>query len=123
VSFYTYAWLATVSPSVPRLLMPMHALFLNDAIYNEVLGDFAEGTRQHWRELLASGVGRLYHLQDNTMRRNSAVPPLMCAVGLALVQRLEEMKLIVPLDRLDAAEMLESHEQQLVLSVLRYPDA
>jgi hypothetical protein len=99
----------------------MHALFLDDAIYNEVLGDFAEGTRQHWYELLASGVGRLYNLQDNTMRRNLAVPSLMCAVGLALVSRLQEMNLVVPIEHRYDLELLESHEQQLVLAMLGSP--
>lgn len=121
VSYYSYAWLATVSPSIPRLLFPMHALFLDDLIYSEVLDDFAQGTRDNWRELLASGTNRLYHLQDNTMRRNSNAHPLMCAVAQALVQRLEEMKLIVPIEHNFDLALLESHEQQLVLAMLGKP--
>lgn len=115
---YAHRWLATVSPSVPRLLMPMHALFIDDAIYQEVLGDFAEGTLEVWFELLASGTERLYHLEDYSMRRNRTVPPLLCAVALALVLRLQEMRLVVPIASRSALDDLEPHDQQVVRAAL-----
>jgi hypothetical protein len=123
LAYYTYAWMATVSPSVPRLLLPMHALFLDMLIYDEALGQFTEQTRNNWYALVDSGVGRLYYLQDNTMRRNSAVHPLMCAVATALVQRLLEMKLVVPVAHRDHLDLLESHEQQLVRAALGYDES
>jgi len=116
---YTYAWLAAVSPAVPCLLFPMHALFLDSVVYSEYMGQFTQQTREDWGRLLGSGVGRLYHLQDYTMRRNLEVPKLLCAVGLGLVERLNDMRLVVPVEGADAAEMQESEEQQLVLAALR----
>ncbi len=118
---YTYAWLAAVSPAAPRLLFPMHALYLDSVVYSQYMGQFTKQTREDWARLLASGVGRLYHLQDYTMRRNLEVSKLLCAVGTGLVERLNEMRLIVPVEGADAAEMHESHEQQLVLAALRRP--
>lgn len=122
-SFYSYAWMATVSPSVPRLLLPMHALFLDMLIYDEVLGQFTQQTRNNWYALIDSGAGRLYYLQDNTMRRNSAAHPLVCAVGTALVRRLQEMKLVVPVAHRDHLDLLETHDQQVVRAALEYPPA
>lgn len=117
-TYYAHRWLATVSPSVPRLLIPMHALFLDDAIYQEVLGDFADGTLEAWFRLLASGTGRLYHLEDYAMRRNRTVPPLLCAVALALVLRLQDMRLVVPIQNRSALDDLEGHEEQIVRAAL-----
>ncbi len=118
-TFYTYAWLAAVSPSAPRLLFPMHALFLDSVVYDEYMGQFTKQTRQDWTRLLDSKSGRLYHLQDNTMRRNLEVPKLLCAVGLGLVERLSEMRLIVPIKGADAVEMRDSHQNQIVMAALR----
>ncbi len=97
----------------------MHALFLDSVVYDEYMGQFTKQTRQDWTRLLASKSGRLYHLRDNTMRRNLEVPKLMCAVGLGLVERLSEMQLIVPIKGADAVEMRQSHHEQLVIAALR----
>ncbi len=100
-------------------MLPMHAIFLDEAIYTEVLGQFTVQTQYDWNMLVDSGTKRLYYVQDGRLRRNTTVKPLLHSVGMAFIERLREMKLIVPVERLDAKEMYDSHQEQLVLASLR----
>jgi hypothetical protein len=119
-STFLYAWLATVSPALPRFGFPMHAIMIDSLVYYEVLGQFAVHTRENWDRLLESGVRQVFYVEDNRIRPNRNVHQLMRAISIGFIERLEEMKLIVPIQRLDRLEMLESHQQQLVLAALRY---
>jgi hypothetical protein len=121
-STFLYAWLATVSTSLPQFGFPRYAIMIDSLIYYEVLGQFAIHTRENWDRLLESGTRKLYHVQDNTMRRNSVVHQLMCAIGVGLIEKLESMNLIIPV-QMNVLDYLESEKQQLVLAALRYEDS
>jgi len=119
-STFLYAWLATVSTSMPRFGFPPYAIMIDSLVYYEVLSQFAIHTRENWDRLLESGVRHLFYVEDNRVRPNRSVHQLMRAISTGLIEKLEEMNLIVPVERLDRLEMLESHQQQLVLAALRY---
>lgn len=122
-SSFLYAWLATVSTSLPRFDLPPYAIMIDSFVYYEVLESFQIHTRENWDSLLESGVRKLYHFEDNRLRRNRNVHQLMHAISEALILRLEEMNLIVPIEALDRLEMFQNtHEQQLVMAALRYAD-
>ncbi len=87
-----------------------------------MLSQFSIHTRENWDRLLESGTRRLYHVQDNTMRRNNTVHQLMCTIGVGLIEKLEAMKLIVEVKN-HPLDFQESDEQQLVLALLRQQSA
>lgn len=118
-STFLYAWLATVSPALPRFGFGRHAIMIDSLVYHEVLSQFAIHTRENWDRLLESGVRQLYRVENNTLRRNHVVHQLMCAIGDALIERLDGMKLIIPV-KMELRDFQESDEQQLVLANLRY---
>lgn len=117
-----YAWLATVSTALPRFGFFPYAILIDSVVYSEFLGQFSVQTRESWAWLLQSGTRQLYRFQDNSFRRNETVHPLMCAIGTGLIERLEEMRLIIPIDRLDDLDLRETHKEQMVIAALRYPD-
>lgn len=118
-----YAWLATVSSALPRFDFPPYAIMIDSHVYYEVLSQFQNSTRENWDRLLESGTRQLYREQENKMRRNETVHQLMCAIGTGLIDRLEEMKLIVPIDRLSHSEMSDTRQNQLVMAALKYAEA
>lgn len=118
-STFLYAWLATVSPALPRFGFGRHAIMLDSLVYYEALGQFAIHTRENWDRLLESGVRQLYRVENNALRRNHVVHQLMCAIGVSLITKLDEMKLIVPV-KMELRDFQESDEQQLILANLRY---
>ena len=123
-STFLYAWLATVSTSLPCFGFPPYAIMIDSFVYYEVLGNFQIQTRENWDRLLESGVRQLYRMQEDKMRRNETVHQLMAAIGVGLIQKLEEMNLIIPIDVLDEVEMFaNTHQQQVVIAALRYRDA
>ncbi|CAA9573783.1 MAG: hypothetical protein AVDCRST_MAG86-1955 [uncultured Truepera sp.] len=117
-----YMWLATVSTAIPRFGLKPHAILLDSVVYNEALDQFEWHTQENWGKLLESGIRQLYYFEGNRLRRNRDVHYLMHAIAEVLIKRLEEMKLIIPIERLDHLDMQESHEKQMILAALRYPD-
>lgn len=115
-----YAWLATVSTSLPRFGFVPYAIMIDSTVYLEYLDQFAQHTQENWDRLLESGTRQLYRMQEDKMRRNESVHHLMCAIGTGLIERLDEMNLIIPIERLNHLEMMQSRENQIIAAALKY---